>query len=148
MCLPLASGRAEAGDAAGSFGQSICLFKGGFDALDDAELGDAVAGRDEVRVEAEVGEDDFELAAVAGIDDAGERGEAAKGEAAAIFDQSAVGCGSSMARPVRIACVLPGSPTGESVPASAAKRSAARSPKAPGMGVSRELGGPDGVAGL
>lgn len=88
-----AAGGAEAGVAAGGFGEGVGFFEGGLDALDEAELGDAVAGGDEVGVAGEVGEDDFELAAVAWIDDAGEGGDAAEGETAAIFDQGSVGGG-------------------------------------------------------
>ena len=50
-------------------------------------------GGDDVGLAGEVGEDDLELAAVAGVDDAGEGGDAAEGEAAAIFDEGAVGGG-------------------------------------------------------
>ena len=87
------SGRAEAGGAARCFGEGVGLFKGGLDAKDDAELGDAVAGGDRVGLGGEVGEDDLELAAVAGVDDTGEGGEAADGQAGAVFDQGAVGGG-------------------------------------------------------
>ena len=52
-----------------------------------------MTGGDEVGLGGEVGEDDFELAAVAGIDDAGEGGDAAQGEAAAVFDEGTVGGG-------------------------------------------------------
>ena len=41
----------------------------------------------------EIGEDDAELAAVAGVGDAGEGGDAAQGEAGAVFDQGPVGGG-------------------------------------------------------
>jgi hypothetical protein len=37
----------------------------------------------------EVGEDDFDLAAVAGVDDAGQGGEPAQGHAGTVFDQGA-----------------------------------------------------------
>lgn len=84
---------AEAGGAAGGFGEGVGLFEGGLDALDEAKLGDAVAGGNEVGIAGEVGEDDLEFAAVAGIDDPGEGGDAAQGEAAAVFDQGAVGGG-------------------------------------------------------
>ncbi len=87
------AGRAEAGDATRGFGEGVGLFKGGLDALHHAELGDAVAGGDEVGLAGEIGEDDLELAAIAGIDDAGEGSDAAQGEAAAVLDEGAVGGG-------------------------------------------------------
>ena len=58
-----------------------------FDSLDDAKLGDAIAGPDLVAEGREVGEDDLDLSAVAGVDDAGEGGDAFEGEAGAVFDQ-------------------------------------------------------------
>ncbi len=87
------AGGAEAGGTTGGLGEGVGLFEQGLDAEDDAELGEAVAGGDGVWVGGEVGEDDLELAAVAGVDDAGEGGDAADGEAGAIFDECAVGGG-------------------------------------------------------
>ena len=89
----LSSCRPEASVAAWGFGEGVGLFEGGLDALDDAELGDAVAWGDGLRFGGEVGEDDLELAAVAGVDDAGEGGDAADGEAGAVFDEGSVGGG-------------------------------------------------------
>ena len=89
----LSSCRPEASVAAWGFGEGVGLFEGGLDALDDAELGDAMAGGDGLGFGGEVGEDDLELAAVAGVDDAGEGGDAAQGEAGTVFDEGAVGGG-------------------------------------------------------
>lgn len=84
------TGAAEACCSAWSFGESGDFFEVGFDALNDAELGDAVAGFDLGCGLAEVGNDDADLAAVAGIDDAGECGESSEGEAGTVFDERAV----------------------------------------------------------
>jgi len=89
----LSSGGTEAGDAAGGFGEGVGLFEGGLNALDNAELGDAVAGGDGLGLGGEVGEDDPELAAITGVDDTREGGDAADGEAGAVFYQSAVRTG-------------------------------------------------------
>lgn len=55
----------------------------------DAELGDAGAGLKRDGCGGEVGEDHFELAAVAGINDAGEGVQAAQGKRGAIENQAA-----------------------------------------------------------
>jgi len=89
----LVAGGAEAGGVAGGFGQGGGFFEGGLDALDDAELGDAVAGGYGLGFWGQVGDDDFEFAAVAGVDDAGEGGDAAEGEAGTVFDEGPVGGG-------------------------------------------------------
>lgn len=89
----LVTGGAEAGGAAGGFGEGIGFFKGGLDALHHAELGDAVARGDEMGLVGEVGEDDFELAAIARVDHAGESGDAAQSKAAAVFDEGTMGRG-------------------------------------------------------
>src|SRR5206468_8705770 len=85
-CFPVPSdaGAAEASGTACGFGEFGDLLEGGFDALDDAELGDAVAGGDGVGQGVEVGEDDLDLAAVAGVDNASKGGEALEGEAGAV----------------------------------------------------------------
>lgn len=88
----MASG-AEAGGSAGSFGEGVGLFEGGLKALDEAELGDAVTGSDEVGLSCEIGKDDLEFAAVSGINDAGKGSNAAQGEAAAVFNEGTVGGG-------------------------------------------------------
>lgn len=61
--------------------------EGGLDALNDPQLGDAVAGKDGVGDGCEIGEDYFDLAAVAGIDDAGQGGEASQCHAGPVFDE-------------------------------------------------------------
>jgi hypothetical protein len=63
------------------------------DALDDAELRDAVAGGDGLGLGCEVSEDDLELASIAGVDDTGECGDAADSQAGTVFYQSAVSAG-------------------------------------------------------
>lgn len=85
------AGGAETGGPARGFFECVGLLEGGFNALHDAELGDAVAGCDLVGFGGEVGQDDLEFASVAGVDDAGEGGDATDGEAAAVFDECAVG---------------------------------------------------------
>ena len=89
----LAAGGTEAFGSAGSLGEGVGFGKDGLDALDDTELGDAMAGGDGLGFGGEIGENDFKLAAVAGINDAGEGGEAAQGETGAVFNQSAVSFG-------------------------------------------------------
>lgn len=95
----LATGGAEAPGAAGSLGQGVGFSKDGLNALDDAELGDAVAGGNCLGLGREVGEDDFEFTAIAGIDDTGEGREAAQGETGAVFDEGAVSFGKFQCKP-------------------------------------------------
>jgi hypothetical protein len=87
----LDAGGTEAGVVAWGFREHVGFFEVGLDALDDTELRDAMAGGDGLRFGGEIGEDDFELAAIAGVDDAGEGCDAAEGEAGAVFDEGAVG---------------------------------------------------------
>ena len=79
--MALASGRPEAADAPWRFGQLVGFGKDGLDAFHDAQLGDAVAGRDGLGLGGKIGHHDAQLTTVAGVDDAGEGGDAAHGEA-------------------------------------------------------------------
>lgn len=73
--LSLTAGRAEAAGAASCIGQVAFFDFDGFVTGDD-HLGDAVAFVDLVGLAAEVDEDDFDFAAVAGVNGAGAVGDA------------------------------------------------------------------------
>ena len=70
-----------------SFVKNFDSFELCLDALNDAKLGDAIPGFDLVSHGREVGENDLDLAAVAGIDDAGKGGDAFQGETGTVFDE-------------------------------------------------------------
>jgi hypothetical protein len=90
--------RSEAGGTEPGFAtrcghDGVGFFEDRFNALDDAELGDAMAEFDRLRCGIQVGQDNFYFAAIAAVDDAGERGDAAQSEAGTVLDERAVGRG-------------------------------------------------------
>jgi len=84
------TGGTESSCSPGSLRNLIDNLKRRRKAVNNAKLGDPVAGGQMNLVGGEIGDDYLDLAPIPGIDDAGERGNALYGQARAILDEGSV----------------------------------------------------------